>query len=96
MNGVLADLEKVEYTISRIKSQFCILGIRVIGFICDFLKRYSDLFKVIKIVKWISSNDITETRAFIKMMIYYKMFIKNFSLIAAPIYSLIKKRAKFI
>jgi hypothetical protein len=71
MNGVLADLKKAEYTISGAKFQFCISEIRLVGFICDFLKRYSDIFKIIKIVEWVLSNDITEARAFIKVMVYY-------------------------
>ena len=71
-------------------------GIRVVGFICDFLGRHPDTFKVIKIVEWAPSNDVTEAKAFIKVVIYYRVFVKNFSLIAAPIYSLMKKGAEFV
>jgi hypothetical protein len=65
------------------------------GFIYDALKRYFDIFKIIKIVKWPFPNNITETRIFIRIVIYYRIFIKNFALVAAPIYSLIKKRIRF-
>ena len=51
MDGVLADLERAGCTISGAKSQFCMPRIRVIRFICDALKRHSDIFKIIKIVK---------------------------------------------
>ena len=91
MDGVLTNLEKAEYTISEIKSQFCMPKLRVMGFIYNALKRHSNIFKIIKIVKWPPPNDIAEIRAFIKMAIYYKIFIKNFALVAAPIYFLIKK-----
>jgi hypothetical protein len=70
-------------------------GLRVIKFICDALKRHSDISKIIKIVKWFSPNDIAEIRVFIKVTIYYKIFIKNFAVIAALIYFLIRKGIKF-
>jgi hypothetical protein len=67
--------------------------LRVIKFICDTLKRHFDIFKIIKIVKWSLPNNIAEVKAFIKMVVYYKIFIKNFAVIAAPIYFLIKKKS---
>jgi hypothetical protein len=70
-------------------------GLRVIRFICDILKRYSNIFKIIKIMKWPPPNDITEIKTFIKVTIYYRVFIKNFAVIAALIYSLIKKKIRF-
>ena len=51
MDRVLADLERAECTISRVKSQFCMPKLRVIGFIYDTLKRHPNIFKVIKIMK---------------------------------------------
>jgi hypothetical protein len=70
-------------------------GLRVIGFIYDILGRYPDIFKMIKIVKWLFPNDVTEARAFIRVAIYYKVFVKNFAIIAALIYFLIKKGIRF-
>jgi hypothetical protein len=95
MDEILADLKRVRCTISETKSQFCMPGLRIIEFICDILERYPNIFKIIKIVEWPSPNNITEARAFIKMAIYYKIFIKNFAIIAALIYSLIRKEIKF-
>jgi hypothetical protein len=51
INEVLANLERAKYTILKIKSQFCMPGLRVIEFIYDTLKRHPNIFKVIKIVK---------------------------------------------
>jgi hypothetical protein len=50
---------------------------------------------VIKIIEWPPPNDIIEIRVFIGVAVYYKIFIKNFALIAAPIYSLIRKGIRF-
>jgi hypothetical protein len=96
MDGVLADLEKIGYTILGAKSQFCMPGLRVIRFVCDALKRYFNIFKVIKIMKWPFPNNIVEVRAFIRVVVYYRVFIKNFAIVAAPIYSLIKKGIRFV
>ena len=82
--------------ISKIKSQFCMPEIRIIGFICDVLRRHPDISKVIKIVEWLFSNNISEARAFIKIVVYYKIFIKNFAFVAAPIYILIRKKVEFL
>jgi hypothetical protein len=51
INGILANLKKTKYTISGAKSQFCMPKLRVVRFIYDTLKRYPNIFKVIKIVK---------------------------------------------
>jgi hypothetical protein len=67
-------------------------GLRIMRFIYNTLRRHPDISKIIKIVKWLSPNNITETRAFIKVTVYYRIFIKNFALVAAPIYSLIRKK----
>jgi hypothetical protein len=80
MDGVLANLERVRCTISGVKLQFYMLRLRVLRFICDILKRYSDISKVIKIIEWLPPNDIIEARAFIKVAVYYKIFIKNLRL----------------
>jgi hypothetical protein len=95
MDGVLTNLKRAGCTILRAKSQFCMPGLRVIGFVCDILKRYSDTFKVIKIVKWPFPNDIAEARTFIRMAVYYKVFVKNFAVIAALIYFLMRKEIRF-
>jgi hypothetical protein len=51
LDGVLADLERAGCTISGLKSQFCMPGIRIVGFICNYLRKHSDSAKIIKIVK---------------------------------------------
>jgi hypothetical protein len=51
IDRVLTNLKRARCTILRAKSQFCIFRFRVIKFICDILGRYSDTFKIIKIVK---------------------------------------------
>ena len=59
LNSVFADLEWAGCTISGLKSQFCMPGIRIVDFICDYLGRYPDSAKVIKIVKWVKPLDVS-------------------------------------
>ncbi len=51
LNRILADLECAGYTISDVKSQFCMAGIRVVRYLCDIEDRHSDITKIIKILK---------------------------------------------
>jgi hypothetical protein len=96
IDGILINLERAKCTISGAKSQFCMPKLQIVEFVCDTLKRHLNISKVIKIIKWPFPNDITEVKIFVRVAIYYKIFIKNFAIIAAPIYSLIKKEIRFI
>jgi hypothetical protein len=51
IDRVLTDLKRAGYTISKAKSQFYMLRLRVIEFIYNTLKRHPDTFKIIKIIK---------------------------------------------
>jgi hypothetical protein len=51
LDGVLADLKRAGCTILGPKSQFCMPGIRIVSFVCDYLGKHPDSAKVIKIVK---------------------------------------------
>jgi hypothetical protein len=59
LDSVLADLERAECTISGPKSQFCMPGIRIVSFICNYLEKYLNSAKMIKIVKWVKSLDVS-------------------------------------
>ena len=66
-------------------------GINIVGFVCGAEGRSPDNAKVIKILEWKPCSDIGEARAFIGVCVYYRIWIKNFSIIAEPIYYLFKK-----
>ncbi len=75
-------VERAGYTISGAKSQFCIDGIRIVGYICGAEGRSPDTAKVIKILEWRPCTNITEARAFIRVYVYYRIWIEGFSIIA--------------
>ena len=92
---ILADLERAGAIILREKSMFCMLRLKIIGYICDCDGRYLDFTKVLKILEWRDCWDVTEARVFLRCCVYYRIWIPSFSIIAAPIYELFKKEVIF-
>ncbi len=73
LDKVLADLEQASVTIARAKSQFCRAGLKVVGYICDANGRHPDTSKVLKILDWPDGTDVTSTRAFMGVCVYYQI-----------------------
>ncbi len=88
---MLVHIERAECTISRAKSQFCMDGIKIVGYICGVEGKSLDTAKVIKILEWKPCTNVTKARAFIRVCIYYRIWIEGFSIIAEPIYYLLQK-----
>lgn len=73
LDTVLADLERASITITGAKSKFCCSGIKIVGFICDYEERHSDISKALKIFDWSECVDVTITRAFMGVCVYYQI-----------------------
>ena len=71
LDVVLADIERAEATVLGEKSQFCMRGLKVVGFVCNINGRHPDAAKVIKIVNWPDPVDTTSARAFLGVCVYY-------------------------
>jgi hypothetical protein len=63
--------------------------------VCDSKGRHPEVKKVQKIVDWPMPRNIKEARRFVGIAVYYRIFIVEFSVIAAPIFKLFKKNAWF-
>ena len=96
MNEILIDFEKIDCIIFDEKFQFCCVDIRIVEFICDDDKRYSDIVKIIKIVKWSVCTNVAKIRKFIEIYVYYRIFIEKFVIIFVSIYMLLKKNVIFV
>ena len=96
LDRVLADIERAGATISGLKSQFCMAGLKVVGFVCDIKRRHPDAAKVIKILDWPDPIDTTGARAFLGVCVYYRIWIYDFATIAEPIYRMLKKGVNFV
>ena len=94
MDKTLKCLERAGATIGP-KSQFLMNGIRIVGFVTGSEGRSPDSAKVIKILEWLACKDVGEARAFIGVCVYYRIWIKGFAVIAAPIYILFRKKVEW-
>jgi len=52
--------------------------------------------KVQSIALWDNPIDVNELRSFLGLQSNYRKFIKNFSIIADPLFQLLKKNTKFV
>ena len=95
LNEILTDFKKTDCTIFEKKSQFYCINIWIVEFIYDNKKKHSNIVKIIKIVKWLICTNVAETREFIEMCVYYRVFIKKFVIIFVSIYKLLKKNCDF-
>jgi hypothetical protein len=48
-------------------------GLKIVGYAYNTDDKYSDFFKILKILNWRKYNDMTEARAFIKIYKYYRI-----------------------
>ena len=76
--------------------QFCMPGIKIVDFICDEHGRHPDSSKIVKIIKWPPPVNATEARVFIRVCVYYQIRVKDFTIVAAPIFTLFKKNHRFL
>ena len=79
LDKILADLERAAVIIARGKSQFCRVGIKIVGYICDVDGCHPDTSKVLKILDWPECTDVTSTCTFIQVCVNYHIWIKNFA-----------------
>jgi len=96
LDRVLASIELSGAKLNGGKSQFCQSGIVIVGYACDYDGRHPEAAKVAKIVDWPPCLNITEARAFIGVCVYYRPWIRDFSVIAKPIFMLFKKNQLFL
>ena len=100
---ILEHIQNLDKTLERIeragasigaKSQFCKDGLNVVGFVCNSRGREPSADKVIRIMNWNIPENVKEAKGFLGLCVYFRIWVKNFSLITDPIYSLFKKGVK--
>jgi RNase H-like domain found in reverse transcriptase/Integrase zinc binding domain/Reverse transcriptase (RNA-dependent DNA polymerase) len=82
-------------TISGAKTAIGMPGITIVGMVCDADGRHPEQKKVQKILDWPTPESIKDARAFLGIVVYYRIFIRGFAVLAAPIYELFRKGARF-
>ena len=63
----------------------------IVRFVCRAEGRSPETAKVIKILEWRACRNVGEARAFVRVCVYYRIWIPEFAMLAKPIYNLFKK-----
>ena len=96
LDRVLADIERAEATISGEKSEFWKESLKVVAYICREKRRSPEEVKMKKIEDWPPCKNVTDVRAFIGLCVYYRIWIIDFSVIAEPLFRLMKNDQDFV
>jgi hypothetical protein len=92
---VLADYERAVATVAGLKSSWCKPGINIVGFVCTEEGRFPEAKKVEMIVLWPACTSVTEVRAFLGVATYNRIWIKDLTLVVAPLFRLQRKGIDF-
>jgi len=95
ISSVLVNCELAGATIAAGKSQWCRNTAVLLGYICGTNGRLPDQAKVIKITEWGPCKDVKDVRVFLGMIIYYRLWIDHYAIIALPLIELLRKGKKF-
>ena len=68
---------------------------KVVAYICGEKGRSLEEVKMKKIEDWPPCKNVTDVRAFIGLCVYYRIWIRDFSVIAEPLFRLMKKDQDF-
>ena len=93
---VLDVLRKEKLYANLKKCTFCVLSCKFLGYIVTGDGIKVDEEKVKAIQDWPTPTSVKEVRSFLGLAGFYRRFIRDFSTIAAPLTSLIKKEEKFL
>jgi hypothetical protein len=67
----------------------------IVGYACNSEGREPSARHLVKIKNWNPPGNLTEVKAFLGLVVYFRIWIKNFRLIAEPLYALSRKGVKF-
>lgn len=94
LNQVTTTLKRANLTINLSKCKFARSSLRYLGYIIDEDGLRTDPEKVSAILKFPRPKTVTELKRFIGLASWYRRFVKNFSLVAAPLHNLTKGNKK--
>lgn len=94
LQHVYKTLKKANLTIGLEKCRFCRPELKYLGFVVDKDGLRTDPEKVDKIINYPRPKTCTELKRFVGLISWYRRFVRNFAIIAAPIHDLTKGKKK--
>ena len=95
LDKVLADIERAGATISGEKSEFLKKSSKVVAYICGEKGKSPEEVKMKKIEDWPPCKNVKDVKAFIELCVYYRIWIRDFSVIVEPLFRLMNKDQDF-
>ncbi|GBG69859.1 hypothetical protein CBR_g4686 [Chara braunii] len=90
---VLEKLREANFKINAKKCEWAKIQVLYLGHVLDIDGIKPEDSKIAAIRDWPTPRTLTELRSFLGLANYYRKFVRNFSTIAAPLRSLLKKEA---
>jgi hypothetical protein len=95
LDNVLADVERAGDTMSGEKSDWCWNMVKIVGFVCGEAGRWPQASKVDKVWNWPRCENRTESRAFVGLCTYYRIWISEYAIVAGPLFRILRKDFEF-
>ncbi|KAF4221872.1 hypothetical protein CNMCM6457_001568 [Aspergillus fumigatiaffinis] len=95
VNNVLRKLQEANIKLKLKKCEFHVQGTEFLGHWISTEGIHMDVNKVKLIIEWPQPKNIKETQQFIRLVNYYRRFIKGYANIMHPLFALLKKSKEF-
>ncbi|OMJ14647.1 Retrovirus-related Pol polyprotein from transposon gypsy [Smittium culicis] len=93
--NILNAVKQAGLTVSLKKSKFGNESIDIVGYRCSINGREPLKNNISKVMEWKRPTNLKEVRGFSALSGYYRVFIKDFSILMEPLYKLGRKKVNF-
>ncbi|KZS16055.1 Uncharacterized protein APZ42_018258 [Daphnia magna] len=93
LEAVLTAFQNSKITLNVEKCSFCVPHVKFLGHLVDGKGLRPDPQKIAAINKFPTPVDVSSLKKFLGLASYYRRFIRQFALMAAPLHQLLKKEA---
>jgi len=95
IDKVMADIERAGGTTLGAKNEFLREQLKIVAYVCGMNGRSPKVTKTRKITNCPPCIDLSDVRAILELCVYYRIWIKDFTTIAEPLFRLSRKDVEF-